>query len=245
MKSREAQELGQSIARLLQEDQPKQAFELLAPILAKRTPFSMLRRIGGEIGQTPMACIGPFLSQIATAKTEGGWPVISGVLAVQLHQDLAGSLARCRSFIREAAVWYAADTMGEWVVGQALIETFRPTLELIRPWRADPDAWVRRSVGTSIHYWAKRSRGEDKLRHQASTLLSFLEPMFEEQETNAIKGIGWGLKTLGKHYPDLLSPWLAEQVIKRQRPYRALMLRKATTYLSEAQKDQAVGNTSP
>jgi hypothetical protein len=245
MKAREAQELGQSIARLLQVDQPNQAFELLAPTLAERTPFSMLRRIGGEIGQDSTAYLDPFLCRIADAKTEGGWPVISGVLAVQLHEDLAGSLARCRSFIRGAGVWYAADTLGEWVAGQALVDTFRPALELMQPWREDRDVWVRRSVGTSIHYWAKRSRGADKLTQQASTLLSFLEPMFEEQEISAIKGIGWGLKTLGKHYPLLLSSWLAEQVVHRQRPYRALMLRKATTYLTEAQKNQAIGNTNP
>ena len=245
MKSREAQELGQSIARLLQVDQSGQAFELLAPILAERTPFSMLRRIGGEIGQTSMGCIDPFLSQIAAAQTEGGWPVISGALAVQLHQDLGGTLVRCRSFIREADVWYAADTLGEWVVGQALVEIFKPTLDLLRPWREDGDVWVRRSVGTSIHYWAKRSRGADKLTQQARTLLSFLEPMFEEQEISAVKGIGWGLKTLGRYYPLLLSSWLAEQVVQRQRPYRALMLRKATTYLSETQKHQVVGNTNP
>jgi 3-methyladenine DNA glycosylase AlkD len=204
----------------------------------------MLRRIGGEIGQNPLEHLDTFLARVAATKTEGGWPVISGVLAAQLEKDLSGSLQRCRSFIREADVWYAADTLGEWVAGQALAEQFQPTLDLLLPWRDDPNAWIRRAVGTSVHFWAKRSRGADELRQQAECLLSFLEPLFEEQEMTAVKGIGWGLKTLGKYYPDLLSPWLAIQVVQRQRPCRALMLRKATTYLSEAQRKQALGNAT-
>lgn len=244
MKAREALALGHSISSQLQANQKDQAFALLAPILDERTPFAMLRRIGGEIGRNPLERIDPFLARIAATHAEGGWPVISGVLAAQLGQDLSGSLGRCRSLIQEADVWYAADTLGEWVAGQALVDHFQPTLDLLLPWREDPNAWIRRAIGTSTHYWAKRSRGEEKLIPQAEILLSFLEPLFEEWEMIAVKGIGWGLKTLGKFYPDLLFPWLTKQVVQSQRPYRALMLRKATTYLSEAQRNLLAGNTT-
>jgi 3-methyladenine DNA glycosylase AlkD len=244
MKAQEAHTLGQSIATLLQEDQPNQAFALLDPILAERTPFAMLRRIGAQIGQNSLEHVDAFLARIAATKTEGGWPVTSGVLAVQLEQDLEASLERCRSFIREAAVWYAADTLGEWVVGQALVDHFRRTLDLLVPWREDTNVWVRRAVGTSIHTWAKRSRGSEEFTQEAETLLCFLEPLFEEQETAAVKGIGWGLKTLGKHYPNLLSPWLEKQVVHAQCPHRALMVRKATTYLPDAQRNRIIGNST-
>ena len=63
--------------------------------------------------------------------------------------------------------------------------------------------------------------------------------MFEEWDVTAVKGVGWGLKTLGRHYPDLVADWLAEQVVQRQRRHRALMLRKALTYLSDAQRARA------
>ncbi len=245
MKAQEAHALGQSIVTLLQADQLDQAYKLLMPILAERTPFAMLRRIGSEIGQNPLECVDDFLARIAATKTEGAWPVISGLLASQLEKNLPGSIERCRTFILEADVWYAADTLGDWVVGQALVDHFQSTLEQIRPWREDTNSWVRRAVGTSIHYWAKRSRGSEDLTWEASTLLSFLDPMFEEQDMKVVKGIGWGLKTLGKYYPDLLSPWLANQIVQRQRPHRALMLRKALTYLSEEQRAQATGNPNP
>lgn len=54
--------------------------------------------------------------------------------------------------------------------------------------------------------------------------------MFEERRVDAIKGIGWGLKTLGRYYPAQAADWLETQRLSGKRP-RALMLRKATTYL--------------
>ena len=90
----------------------------------------------------------------------------------------------------------------------------------------------------AAHFWAKRSRGAVELTPRAEALLDFLAPMFGEREMDAVKGIGWGLKTLGKYYPDLVTEWLVEQVLTRQRPHRALMLRKAMTYLPEAQRAQ-------
>ena len=62
--------------------------------------------------------------------------------------------------------------------------------------------------------------------------------MFEEKNVDAIKGVGWGLKTLGRYYPDLLVSWLKQQIIYQQRHPRALMLRKALTYLSDMQRAQ-------
>ncbi|HEX9616936.1 MAG TPA: hypothetical protein VGA03_05930 [Anaerolineales bacterium] len=52
-------------------------------------------------------------------------------------------------------------------------------------------------------------------------MLDFLAPLFSERETEAVKGVGWGLKTLGRHYPDLVSDWLVEAA---QRPHRALIM---------------------
>jgi len=80
---------------------------------------------------------------------------------------------------------------------------------------------------------------------QAKELLALLEPMFEEKDEDAIKGIGWGLKTLGKYYPDLLTDWLAQQVIHRQRRPRALMLRKALINLPARQRARVTGGRSP
>jgi hypothetical protein len=93
-------------------------------------------------------------------------------------------------------------------------------------------------VGVAIHFWAKRSRRAPELAPRAKALLDFLEPMFEEWEMDAVKGVGWGLKTLGRYYPGLLADWLVEQVVHQRRRHRALMLRKAVTYLPDEQRER-------
>lgn len=240
MKVQEARELGERIAILIRDGQVVRAYGLLSPILAERTPFDMLRRIGEPVGACPQKATDAFLKLIATDRTEGGWVVVQSVLEQMLDRDLSGAFTRCRDFIVAADVWYAADTMGEGVVGQALVRHFEPALKLLTPWREDDDAWVRRALGTGVHFWAKRSRGAKRLAPQAQTLLAFLEPMWSEWDMSAVKGVGWGLKTLGRHYPDLMADWLPEQVGRR---HRALMLRKAMTGLSVEQRARVVGET--
>ncbi len=241
MKTKEARELGKRIAALVQAGRMTQAYVLLAPVLAERTPFDMLRRIGEPIGAGPLEGTNVFLERIAADKTEGGWVVIASALGGQLDRDPVGAFARCREYIIAADVWYATDILGERVPGPALVADFQPALDLLAPWREDANRWVRRTVGVGVHFWAKRSRGAAEHIAQAEALLAFLEPMFEEWEMDAVKGVGWGLKTLGKHYPDLVADWLAQQVVHRQRRHRATLLRKALTYLSDEQRAHATG----
>jgi len=241
MKAQEARELGTRCAALVQAGHTRQAYTLLAPVLVERTPFPMLECIGEAVGAGPLEAVNAFLQHIATEKTMGGWVVIGSALGRQLDRDFAGAFARCRNFTIAADVWYATDILGERVPGPALVTDFQPTLALLSPWREDINYWVRRTVGVAVHFWAKRSRGASERIPQVEMLLAFLEPMFSERDTNAIKGVGWGLKTLGKHYPNLVADWLAQQVVHRQRPYRALLLRKAFTYLSDEQRARATG----
>jgi 3-methyladenine DNA glycosylase AlkD len=240
VKTQEARELGKAVATLVQAERTEDAYALLSPVLAQRTPFRLLRVIGDAVGAGPLATTHVFLDRVALDRTEGGWVVIASALAQHLDRDRSYTFSRCREFIIAADVWYATDIMGEDVLGVALVTDFEPSLAHLVPWRSDANAWVRRAVGTSVHYWAKRSRGDPDEATQAEALLSFLEPMFEERDMVAVKGVGWGLKTMGKHYPDLLEDWLARQVVSGDRRYRALMLRKALTYLSEEQRERVL-----
>ena len=209
---------------------------MLAPVLAQRTKFAMLRHIGDLVGLEAIAPVNQFLNRIATDQTEGGWVVIASALEQQLARDLAGALSRCRHYIIVANVWYGADSLGEGVPGRALVANFEPTLALLKPWRKDENAWVRRAVGVGAHYWAKRSEGRPELLPQTEQLLALLEPMFGEWQMDAVKGIGWGLKTLGRKYPNLVTDWLVQQIMPNRRPHRDMMLRKATTFLSAEQR---------
>jgi 3-methyladenine DNA glycosylase AlkD len=155
-----------------------------------------------------------------------------------------GAFARCRAFIVAADAWYATDILGERVPGPGLVTHFEPALMQFSPWREDGNRWVRRTVGVSVHFWAKRSRGRAERVPQAQALLNLLEPMFTEWDMDVVKGVGWGLKTLGRYYPDLLADWLAQQVVPGRQRHRTLMLRKALTYLSAEQRARATGHAS-
>jgi 3-methyladenine DNA glycosylase AlkD len=236
--AREAEALGQRLAALVQAGQPEQAYALLAPTLAERTPFRLLDRIGAAVGGGPLAETHTFLDRVAAERTEGGWVVIASALRAQLGRDPGGAFTRCRAFVVAADVWYATDILGERVPGPALVAEFDAALARLAPWRTDDNRWVRRTVGVAVHFWAKRSRSAPALATQAQALLAFLAPMFEERETDAVKGVGWGLKTLGRYYPDLVAVWLTAQAGRRA---RALMWRKALTYLSNEQRARVSG----
>ena len=236
MKAHEARELGEQISSLVCGGQGSEAYAQLARVLNERTPFRLLDILGETVGVGPLEAVNGFLQQIAARRTEGGWVVIGSALRKQLDRDPAGALALCREFIAAADVWYATDILGERVPGPAFVGYFYPSLARLAPWRADANRWVRRTVGVAVHFWAKRRRGAVEYAPQAEKLLAFLEPMFEERKLDAVKGIGWGLKTLGRYYPELVTDWLERQVVEKQRPHRALMLHKATTYLSNEQR---------
>lgn len=244
MKAKVADELAERISSAIGSRQVTQAYSLLEPILAERTPFRTLDRIGERIGRYSFDVLNPFLDLVSQAGTMGGWVIIGSALKIHLNQDLGESFKRCRTMIIHADTWYGSDILGERVPGPALVNNFEPALRALTPWRQDPNRWVRRAVGVAVHFWAKRSRGSVDLVPQAEALLVFLEPMFEEWETDAVKGVGWGLKTLGKHYPDQLADWLEVQIYQHQRRHRRLILKKALTYLPERYKAQFVKEPS-
>jgi hypothetical protein len=236
VKTGEARLLGVRVLGLIEGGNQEEAYALLAPTLAERTRFSMLDLVGSAVGGGSLAAVNSFLEVVAAQKTMGGWVVIGATLKQQLERDLPGALERCRMYVVEGSVWYATDILAERVPGPALVAGFEPALALLAAWRDDRERWVRRAVGVAAHFWAKRSRGAPELVLRARLLLDFLEPMFWEWDVDAVKGIGWGLKTLGRHYPHLVAEWLVQDVLVQQRKYRALMLRKAKMGLTEEQQ---------
>jgi 3-methyladenine DNA glycosylase AlkD len=244
MRAREATKLGEEMFTLVEAQRLKQAYTLLAPVLARRTPFPILGRIGAAVGAGRLAAVNLFLELVAEAGTEGGWVVIGSALGQQLSRDSEGAFARCRDFIVAADVWYGADILGERVPGPSLVADFERSLVLMSSWREDVNRWVRRAVGVGIHFWAKRTRGSKEHIVRAKALLDFVEPMFEEWDVDAVKGVGWGLKTLGRYYPEPVADWLRQQIVHRRRRHRALMLRKALAYLPEELRARATGEAS-
>jgi 3-methyladenine DNA glycosylase AlkD len=236
MKISEAKSIGKFLASLVQNGDIDAAQALLNPILVERTPFSALNQIGNSLADCPLEQVYILFDRLAADKYMGGWVVIGSALGALLNRDFEGIFQRCRKYIIAADVWYGADILGERVPGPALVLDFNQTLDILIPWQEDANRWVRRAVGVSVHYWAKKSGGFDHHAPSAIALLDFMTPMFTEWELDAAKGVGWGLKTLGRYYPELLTRWLVEQLSDLQLRYRAIVLRKSITYLPESNK---------
>jgi hypothetical protein len=234
MNRKEAAGIGREITPILQRGDLKAAYDLLEPILAQKTSFLILEEIGKTFGKSEVSSVNALLEIIAERKKMGGWVIIGGALREQLDRDPEGAFTRAKRYIIRADVWYGTDILGERVPGPGLVSDFEESIRLLRSWRGERNRWVRRGVGVAVHFWAKRSRGGEKLKPKAEALLDLLGPLFSEWEMDAVKGIGWGLKTLGKYYPDLLFDWLSRQL---QWKHRAILYRKAITYLSDEQRE--------
>jgi len=234
----EAREMGSSLGDMLYERKIERAYQRLYPVLAERTSFRLLDIIGSIVGQCPQQEVNLFIDRIAADRTMGGWVVIASALTERLPVDLPDTLTRTHDLIISADTWYATDIFGERVPGPALLSFFDETISLIEEWRADENPWVRRILGVAVHFWAKRTRGTKDSLPQAQRLLDLLDALYEEKSIDALKGIGWALKTLGRYYPDLLTDWLETQIMQRKRKARALMNRKAITYLPQAHKER-------
>ncbi len=237
MNMKEAAHLAERISNRIQDGRVEEAYTLLVPILNQRTRFTYLDRIGSSVGAGLQAGVNDFLARIADDNTEGGWVVIGGALNAQLDRDIGGAFSRAQDYIIMADIWYGADILGERVPGPGLVTHFEEALTLLQFWRDDPNRWVRRAVGVGVHFWAKRSKGNPDLDGDAASLLNLLEPMFSEWEMDAVKGVGWGLKTLGRYYPELVADWLPGQV---HRKHRAVVLNKAVKFLSSEQRENVM-----
>ena len=230
MRKQDAIELGAAVHVYLEQGLEDEAFGLLLPVLGQRISFPRLENIGKAMATDNLGVIEPFLDRIAATQSEGGWVIIAAALQRYLPERLEYVFRRTRDFIIQANVWYACDIFGERIPGTALLQAFDRSLALLAHWREDANPWVRRTVGIAVHYWAKRTKGELRYLSQAHILLQFLEPLLEERDTRALKGIGWGLKTMGRYYPELTARWLEAQLRQGKQP-RTLMVQKTVTYL--------------
>ena len=237
MKTAEAREIGENISRRIGAGDLEGADLLLNPILNSKTAFSMLDLLGSRIGKESPERVNDYLDRISTLRTMGGWVVIASALKSRLLVDFHGAINRCEKFTRLSDTWYGVDIFGERVPGPAMVADLETTLEIIGPWQEDDNRWIRRMVGVSVHFWAKASRGSKRFENDVELILNFLEPMFTERNYDAVKGIGWGLKTLGRYYPDILTGWLINQ---KTRPHTGLMMRKAVTFLPPDLKDRVL-----
>ena len=84
MKAREADLLGAEVAAFIQAGRPEDAYALLAPVLAERTPFRLLDRIGRIVGAV-MIAFRLLIESAQGAFLPGGTPENYEALSLELR----------------------------------------------------------------------------------------------------------------------------------------------------------------
>jgi len=234
--AKEARSLGSEIAEEINKGNISSAYKIIFTYLNDRNPFRLLDLVGEALTNCPPSNLFPFLNMIAEASSEGGWVVIASTLRPLLRENSREIFNKSHRFIIQADVWYACDIFGERVLGPALLSNFDQTLNQISSWLSDSNPWIRRAVGVAVHFWAKRTKGEKPHHNNARIILDFISPLFEEKDIRAAKGVGWGLKTIGRYYPLIAYEWLTNALVIEKRHPLAIVKRKALTYLPDEMK---------
>lgn len=233
------QQLAEEFASYVRKNEFNYAAQKLKPLLNTKCSFSKLDLLGTFIGHEAKENPAKFLRAfdcVIDYQAMGGFVVVGEALVSFLETDFEVAMRKSREYIIKGATWYVCDIIGERSLGKATVKYFDRTLPFLKSFLEDENKWVKRSAGISIHFFAKRNREDPE---KAKALLELLAPHIEEKQVAVVKGIGWGLKTIGKNYPGVLVPFLIEQ-LRAKKKLSKLMMRKALTYLPADKKAEVL-----
>ncbi len=225
---------------LIRDNSLEEACLLLDPLALGHTKFPTLDRVGARLGQANLrtGILLEALDRMVSRRAVGYYVIVGSALGQLLGSNMATCLEKTAEYIMLGDGWDKCDAIAERVWGRALVEDFPRAYEYMARMVKNENRWIRRAVGVAVHYYAKKRRtAVPEMRR----LLLLLAPVLGERNYDAAKGIGWGLKTIGKHQPKLLIACLRTQM-RRAHPTR-LMLRKATTYLPARAKKEFIGRS--
>jgi len=220
---------------LVREGDLEKACDILDALAFGRTKFPILDRVGIRLGKASLeeAPLLEALDRMISRGSVGYYVIVGSALAQRLRSNMATCLEKTAEYIVIGDNWAKCDSIAERVWGEALVCNFPRAYMYLARMRDHDNRWVRRALGVAVHYFAKRT---PTARPELRKLLVLLAPELGEREYDAIKGIGWGFKTIGKYQPKLLAKFL-ENHVKRVHPTK-LMLKKATTYLPARTKQR-------
>ena len=131
------------------------------------------------------------------------------------------------SLLRRSYTWALIDDMSFNVVAPVLSET-DAAATIRSTWSEDDDFWVRRTAMLALLPRLRRStEGWREFTEYADSML--LEKEFFIQ-----KAIGWVLREVSKHSPDLVVEWLRPRAAMAS----SVTMREAVKYLAENDRTQ-------
>ena len=199
----------------------------------------MLDIIGKQIGERVLSHKSNYLEffdLLSGKKLMGGYVVIAQALISLLQDDCRECFEKVKRYMMEGDEWYVCDIFGERVLGQAMIHHFDKTRILFQEFINDDNHWVKRSVGVAAHVFAKKCRDDKRDDAKAAEILELLNTQICERDIRILKGIGWGFKTFGRYYPELLIPNIKAQIGTKR--ISAVIIRKCVTYLDDVSREE-------
>jgi 3-methyladenine DNA glycosylase AlkD len=239
MTKSEILEVADNCIHCIESGQIDRVWDKLLSVLNERTAFQMLDIIGSKLGESALSHKSKYLEffdLLSAKKLMGGYVIIAQSLISLLQDDCMECFEKAKEYMIEGDEWYVCDTFGERILGYAMIDHFDKTRSLFQEFVCDDNHWVRRSVGVAAHFFAKRCRDDKRDDRKAAEILELLTPQICERDIRILKGIGWGLKTLGRYYPELLVPYMKTQISDKQ--ISAVIIRKCVTYLDEVSRNE-------
>ncbi|MGD2248742.1 MAG: DNA alkylation repair protein [Candidatus Methanofastidiosia archaeon] len=224
----ERESLGERIISAV--NSQRDALPLLQPILDAKCPFRQLDDIGAYIGKgliDRLDVLFGLCDTIVEYNAMGGFVIVGHALLEGLPYRFDTVMEKSREYIIQGDIWYVCDIIGERSIGHAVVNYFDKSLPWLKTFLEDENTWVKRSSGVAIHFFSKRVLDEPE---KTKILLEVIEPYLEEKHINVVKGIGWGLKTIGRHHPDLLVEFMEKQ---KGRDMSKVLVRKAFTYVDK------------
>lgn len=129
--------------------------------------------------------------------------------------------------LRRSHTWALIDDLAMNVVAPMLL--IAPDAQQVRAmWSEDGDFWVRRTAMLAL---LPRLRRDLDSWHEFA---GYADTMLVESEFFIQKAIGWVLREVSKHSPDLVFEWMQPRVAMAS----SVTFREATKYLPEEQRSQ-------
>lgn len=235
LSNKEIKLLSEEVVDLILTGNEAEVIKILKPVLDSKCSFSKLDLLGKEIGKIGANQSQKFFKvfdKIIDYNAMGGFVIVGSALIYFLENNFDEVMKKSCCYIIKGNEWYVCDIIGERSLGHALVGYFNKTLPLLRKFLEDENRWIRRSTGVAIHFFSKRVLDEPE---KTKELLKLVEPHIEERQIDVVKGIGWGLKTIGKYHPDILTEFLKNQLTLGKHISK-LMMKKAITYLDKNKK---------
>ncbi len=234
-------ELSKAITSKIEGEEYSEALGTLTPILDKKVKFYKLDKLGLELGHNNLKekeKFLRFLDIVIDYEAMGGYVIASKSMIPFLDDDLDTVMKKSREYILKGNVWHVCDNISERSIGLGLVDHFEETLPWLDKFLSSGEPWLQRSTGVAIHFYTKRVRDDPE---GIEKLLELIEPYLEVKSKDSVKGLGWGLKTMGRYYPDVLIPFLKDQR-KSGRDVSRIIWRKALTYLDEEEKAEIMAD---